>query len=110
MFEKHEAFLLSSKSDIIFRSVSPVNMEDLFENTIFTNQQIDQLINYNYEKGFYITKNALLSLLKRITADKFNEVDILYFGKDFILHNRYEEENFLFEVKKEFLFNNENKK
>lgn len=104
MFGKHEAFLLSPKTDLILRSVPSVNMEDLFDNTNFTNHQIDNLINYNYEKGVYITKSALLSLLKRIKPDYFKDNHTIYFNKDFIFTTEYEEGNILFEVKKEFLF------
>ncbi len=104
MFTKDYAYLLSPKSDLRLSNIPKIDMNEQFENTLFRNKQIDQLINYNYQKNIYITKTALISLLKRIKNEQFKDSDTLYFNSDFSLTTKYFKTKFIFEVKKEFLF------
>jgi hypothetical protein len=104
MFKKEEAFLLTSKEMFIHGNKPIVDMNDFFENTIFTNFQVNELLNYNFDKGVYITKTALLTLLKRIKKEHFIDCDTVYFNKNFMFSKEFMEEEFLFEVKQHFLY------
>lgn len=104
MFTKDYAYLLSQKPDLRLSNIPTIDMNKQFENTLFRNKQIDDLLNYNYEKYTYITKTALLSLLNRIKIEQFKDSDTLYFNSDFSITTKYFKTKFIFEVKKEFLF------
>ncbi len=104
MFTKDFAYLLSTPNDLRLSNIPTVDMSEQFLNTSFGNKQINELLNYNYQKSTYITKTALLSLLNRININHFKDSDTIYFNNDFSFSTKYFKTKFLFEVKKEFLF------